>query len=831
MSFGTEGDREENVQLCAAQKGAIVRQLFGSVKYRKLCTSGNLKRHNIYFNLDRGSNACLRKWPEKLGWSDLITFDVTALGWIPRGQHQSDNGQHYREWLLIDNDITCDNQKVIRELNIFEDLSWTLHILNRQVSQCFGIPTALSGDKHELFTLFTIAAKARLCHGFEVVSRRDTKSTKGVVIGRAENFVRKDKHTTVESLIHRSTGCHMLLGIQNAVRACKCCATLKKNSGKDLFTEDKVPEVSKYKREAVMSEEELKEKLIEERQLKRNALRREQRLRQKLKKEMIVFANKSHEDFKNIFTSTCEKTACDSNPDLLLLWDEQRKMLQCKGPSGRRWHPKIIRMCLSVWMRSPKAYEELKSSGMLLLPSGRLLSMYKNCVGHSPGFNDTLLQWMVKEAENMKLSDDGLNGGIILDEMAIQEDLQLKFHNGEAEVVGLVCLGDENNDMQTLISGQDIAVTATHVLQMVYLGNTGFRFPFAHWPTKEVDPATLYVNFWNAVKWLRKGGFNVTYCCLDGGQANRSFVQMHFKGKDIVKEKFTTKNPFTHEPMVFYMDPWHNFKKIRNGIEKSSQAGKTARTLQNGDGHILWKYWKSAYTFDQETHSLPLHHKLTPDHFDLTPATRMRNHLAEHVLNKDMLYLMKEFKKHRQTQGASSSECRDLDAVILLLSHTSKLITNFTDWRPIHSTLDERLVDNDRTLQYFKEWEEAVYSLVGVSAAQKNKMLLSDKARFDITSMVLGFREICLISASKHPGSGIVAARANSNLVENVFCQQRGQNGQNNNPRYSQYGAGINAICLGQTTTTKRSNSGKVEPLPFFKPSAFHGKRKEREFE
>lgn len=37
---------------------------------------------------------------------------------------------------------------------------------------------------------------------------------------------------------------------------------------------------------------------------------------------------------------------------------------------------------------------------------------------------------------------------------------------------------------------------------------------------------------------------------------------------------------------------------------------------------------------------MSLHHKLTADHFELNPASKMRNHLAEDVLDKNMLELM-----------------------------------------------------------------------------------------------------------------------------------------------------------------------------------------------
>lgn len=92
------------------------------------------------------------------------------------------------------------------------------------------------------------------------------------------------------------------------------------------------------------------------------------------------------------------------------------------------------------------------------------------------------------------------------------------------------------------------------MLQFVFLGNTGFRFPFAHWPTKEVNAATLYDLFWDAVLWLLKAEILVTYCCCDGGEANRSFIKLHFKGNDPVKSSFTVINPYTKDYLTFFLD-------------------------------------------------------------------------------------------------------------------------------------------------------------------------------------------------------------------------------------------------------------------------------------
>jgi hypothetical protein len=91
---------------------------------------------------------------------------------------------------------------------------------------------------------------------------------------------------------------------------------------------------------------------------------------------------------------------------------------------------------------------------------------------------------------------------------------------------------------------------------------------------------------------------------------------------------------------MFYQ---HNIKKLRNNVEKSSPTGST-RCLKNGDDNIFWKHWKDAYLWDQACNSCPLHEKLKEEHFQLTPSSRMRNGLAEDVLDKKMLYLMKVSK-------------------------------------------------------------------------------------------------------------------------------------------------------------------------------------------
>ena len=60
------------------------------------------------------------------------------------------------------------------------------------------------------------------------------------------------------------------------------------------------------------------------------------------------------------------------------------------------------------------------ASGMMVLPSGRLLQMYKNSIQQEHGILPSLLDLMQAEAERLKLPAAGYHGFLAHDEMKIQ---------------------------------------------------------------------------------------------------------------------------------------------------------------------------------------------------------------------------------------------------------------------------------------------------------------------------------------------------------------------------------------------------------------------------
>ena len=51
-----------------------------------------------------------------------------------------------------------------------------------------------------------------------------------------------------------------------------------------------------------------------------------------------------------------ESPAFEENSAMALLWEQQKKVSSYKKASSMKWHPVIIRWCLSIYLKSPGNY-------------------------------------------------------------------------------------------------------------------------------------------------------------------------------------------------------------------------------------------------------------------------------------------------------------------------------------------------------------------------------------------------------------------------------------------------------------------------------------------
>ncbi|KAJ8313792.1 hypothetical protein KUTeg_008353 [Tegillarca granosa] len=655
--------------------------------------------------------------------------------------------------------------KVLTETQLNHDNTWSLLVMGKIIDPSnLGIDSSFS-----INTVFDIIRQLSYCEGVHEID----ESKLGKDIFKEHVSPASDENS--EKINYRSKHCYRVLPFKNSNRASKTCVKCKKLEKPVKETTQATIDTLNYNCTDSIGECTDDQNLL---------------LCKSDNNDMSIILN-------NVFPE------CSDKMKTFLL---SQKMAMETNPNGRRWDRDIVHLCLTLWCRSPKGYNELRNSKFLMLPSAKLLQRFKNMVNQESGIKKDMLQWMA----NKNIPPEGYEGGLIIDEMSIQPDLQLKKKNGEIELIGFSEVVPESIAFGQMQSNKKERILATHVLQLVFLGSTGFRFPFAHFPSCTASGHELYLLLWKSVNMLSNFGFTIQFISTDGAQTNRDLFKLllpDFKSSNPKTCSFRNIYSSGDVKIFFIMDFSHVIKKIRNNISKSGQESQCKRHLQLGGHFIEWRHFRQAYLWDISSHSFPVYHKLSQDHIFLTSEAKMRNHLAEEVLNTDMLHLMKLFQK---SLGEAGSE---LNSTIELLENTSVLIKNFRDNRPITDSSDDRLRQNHDVLDFFIKWEND--NLSDEKIKRKEFSMISHQTRQDIISSILGFEELCLYKLKKNSAS-VIPSRLNSDVVENIFCQQRTlHNGANTNPTYLSYCHSMNSIILGQTTVSRKSNTGGETAQPY----------------
>ena len=452
----------------------------------------------------------------------------------------------------------------------------------------------------------------------------------------------------------------------------------------------------------------------------------------------------------------------------------------------------------------------MATSKKFMLPCTKTLQIQKNRVQQHVGIVHDNLLWMVNEARRRNLTGNKLKGGILLDEMSIQDDLQIVRKSTSWKLIGAIDLGQFVNNLDLIMNKRNPMKLATHILQYMFVSYGGFRWPVAYYGTNNASGHQLYYTFWNLVKELFEYGFEVEYCMMDGAVMNRNFVRMMFAGDPAV-HNFKATNPYyRQQKMPLVQDIKHCIKKIRNGLLSSSCEYGRRRCLMLDNMPITWDMFIRTYEFNN-TYCLRPDLHLTKMHVYPSNTDKMRNHLAEEVLNKDFLELM---SKYQATIDKPSS----LESCLKLLSQTASIIEIFDNIHcPVESFTDERVKKIIHAIEFFRSWENQF-----TTSKDKDKYLMSRETREDIICSLIGFLEVLKLALAND--IAIIPGYFNSDLIENWFCQLRGmRQGMSTNMTLSQIGPAINANLLtGNVVSYKsKSNVGKqdraydaAEPMP-----------------
>ena len=132
-----------------------------------------------------------------------------------------------------------------------------------------------------------------------------------------------------------------------------------------------------------------------------------------------------------------------------------------------KWHPLIIRWCISLYLKSPSAYGHICSTPFLNLPCKNTVQKYINFTYPGCGFNKNVMYNLTRKIDLPNVKEHQRYVSIIFDEMKIKSGLA--FRSSTGKLVGFSESGSINELLLKFeTKNAEIKKTATWKIQQPY---------------------------------------------------------------------------------------------------------------------------------------------------------------------------------------------------------------------------------------------------------------------------------------------------------------------------------------------------------------------------
>ena len=136
----------------------------------------------------------------------------------------------------------------------------------------------------------------------------------------------------------------------------------------------------------------------------------------------------------SLFKEVMEKNAptFEEGTPQELLWQQQMEHASKCNKRSMRWHPLIIRWCLSIYHSSPAAYRQMasKRNKFIVLPHVNTLKKYINFTEPASGFNPDIIERLVEDSNVESIPEFQKNVCLLFDEIKIKSGLAFKKSSG-----------------------------------------------------------------------------------------------------------------------------------------------------------------------------------------------------------------------------------------------------------------------------------------------------------------------------------------------------------------------------------------------------------------
>ena len=394
-----------------------------------------------------------------------------------------------------------------------------------------------------------------------------------ILLGKNVVASLKTNRTEYPSIFH--VQCEILIRNDGRVKRCSSCSHHRKSlmamATRKQKDDDKTNPSSHTAYVTLRTPEKIS-RLHRLQQERKSALMCINRLKQKIAdiidRDGITVDNELHEDLK-VITAEHTKEIEASNPHdgfKRLFWEQQQKAASFKNSKSMRWHPLFIKWCIYLRHLSGSAYDMLRKSNCVKLPSQKTLRDYTYYTSTNIGFSDAVDEQLLRMADMSKEMNKYV--GLVFDEVHIRADLVFDKHEGS--LLGFVNLGEVNNHLMRFegeVVGEEEELKQLANSMVVFMVRAlfyDFNFPYVQFACNTLSGDILMEPLWETVFRLERMGLAVLTLTCDGASSNRRLWKLHSSDKC---NELEHKVPNVFAPgrfLYFFCDPPHLLKTTRN---------------------------------------------------------------------------------------------------------------------------------------------------------------------------------------------------------------------------------------------------------------------------
>ncbi|XP_065911308.1 uncharacterized protein [Dysidea avara] len=465
--------------------------------------------------------------------------------------------------------------------------------------------------------------------------------------------------------------------------------------------------------------------------------------------------------------------------------------LNRNGKKQNQWSTITIRIALAVFVRSPAAYEALKSFNILQLPSRSTLQAYTGAFLHEAGAAAESIAKQVEmyAASVAKCKKEGKltpqsDGTLIFDEVKVVSGLI--WNSRSQRIIGLAMTERDQASLQDVfqsLSPDQHVQQTTHMLQFLWRDLTsGFDIVGPYYSCSEsMSSKFVLACILETIQLFQVYDLRTSLLICDGSSANLAALKAshgHFTGA--YNNDHSGLDPFVIKPyFINQYDPpnkihWlicpsHQLKNMINALF-SSQSGGTKGFRYTIDGEqFSWKAITDLYAREcqrRESGEARLVPKLR-EAFVLRDSWTKLNVLPAKIMQQELV--LSELYKYCK-QDPAPSDSVSVELCLKYLEACNKLFENgYLSHKKIVSLQSPVLKSIEDGYSYFTTWHK--------NLSTKGPMKLQDPRflswqTWDLLRVcIYGFKSFASNFLEKYPDHFISPVRLSGSAVETLFSQ------------------------------------------------------------